>query len=68
MTTPIVTELPCQREPVSADTFLGELAEGELALGEQRLYGETTTALIALGLRPLSPGSESDPFGASVVV
>ena len=63
MTTPTVTELPRKREPVSADTFLGELA-----LGEQRLYGETTTALIALGLRPLPAGGEPDPFGASVVV
>ena len=63
MTTPTVTELPCRREPVSADTFLGELA-----LGEQRLYGETTTALIALGLRPLPPPSQLDLFGSSVVV
>jgi hypothetical protein len=39
MTTPTVTELPRRREPVSADTFLGDLA-----LGEQRLYGDTRTA------------------------
>jgi hypothetical protein len=63
MTTPTVTELPCKREPVSADTFLGELA-----LGEQRLYGETTTALIALGLRPLPPAGQLDLFGLSVVL
>jgi hypothetical protein len=63
MTTPTVTELPRKREPVSADTFLGELA-----VGEQRLYGETTTALIALGLRPLPPGGQPDLFGSSVVV
>ena len=63
MTTPTVTELPCKREPVSADTFLGELA-----LGEQRLYGETTTALIALGLRPLSAAGQPDPIASSIVV
>jgi hypothetical protein len=61
MTTPTVTELPCQREPVSPDTFLGELA-----LGEQRLYGETRTALIALGLRPLPPANPLDLFGSSI--
>ena len=38
MTTPTVTELPRRREPVSADTFLGDLAGGE------RLYGDTRTA------------------------
>jgi hypothetical protein len=63
MTTPTVTELPCQREPVSADTFLGELA-----LGEQRLYGETRMALIALGLHPLPGAGPLDLFGSSVVV
>jgi hypothetical protein len=40
MTTPTVTELPRRREPVSADTFLGDLA-----LGEQRLFGDARTAL-----------------------
>ena len=63
MTTPTVTELPCKREPVSADTFLGELA-----LGEQQRYGETATALIALGLHSLPPGCEPDLLGPSVVV
>jgi hypothetical protein len=57
MTTPTVTELPCRREPVSADTFLGELA-----LGEQRSYGDTKTALIALGLRPQPPSCQLDLF------
>lgn len=49
MTTPTVTELPRRREPISADTFLGELA-----LAEQRLYGDTQTALIALGMHPVA--------------
>ena len=63
MTTPTVTELPRKREPVSADTFLGELA-----LGEQRRYGETTTALIALGLSPLPTAGQPDLLGSSLVV
>ena len=49
MTTPTVTELPRRREPISADTFLGEIG-----VAEQRLYGDTQTALIALGMHPLS--------------
>lgn len=63
MTTPTVTELPRKHEPVSADTFLGELA-----LGDQRRYGETATALIALGLRPLPPAVQPDLLGSSLVV
>jgi hypothetical protein len=63
MTTPTVTELPARREPVSADTFLGELT-----VGEQRLYGEMTIALTALGLHPLSSCGELEPFGSAAAV
>jgi hypothetical protein len=55
MTTPTVTELPRRREPVARDTFLGELA-----LGEQRLYGDVRIALTALGLRPVASPAETD--------
>lgn len=62
MTTPTVTELPRRCEPVTADTFLGDLA-----LEEQRLYGDAQTALIALGLHQLPPSSQLEPFGSTVV-
>ena len=55
MTTPTVTELPRRREPVAQDTFLGELA-----LGEQRLYGDVRIALTALGLHPLPSCGEHE--------
>jgi len=61
MTTPTVTELPYRREPVSADTFLGELS-----VAEQRLYGDTQTALIALGVHPLPPSSQLELFGSGL--
>ena len=57
MTTPTVIELPCRREPVSADTFLGELA-----VAERRLYGDTQTALIALGVHAVSSSSQLELF------
>jgi hypothetical protein len=63
MTTPRVTELPCRREPVSADTFLGELA-----VAERRLYGDTQTALIALGVHPVPSPAQLELFGSAVVV
>jgi hypothetical protein len=63
MTTPTVTELPCRREPVSADTFLGELA-----VAERRLYGDTQTALIALGVRPVPPSCQLELFGSALVL
>jgi hypothetical protein len=62
MTTPTVTELPCKREPVSSDTFLGELA-----VAEQRLYGDTRTALIALGVQSVPPSCQLELFGPTVV-
>ena len=62
MTTPTVTELPRRREPVARDTFLGELA-----LGEQRRYGEVRLALTALGLRPVAP-AEHDARGSALSV
>lgn len=58
MTTPTVTELPSHREPVTADTFVGDLA-----IAEQRLYGDLRIALTALGLYPLPPGDELVPCG-----
>jgi hypothetical protein len=61
MTTPTVTELPRRREPVARDTFLGDLA-----LGEQRLYGDVRIALTALGLHPLASPAEHDACGAAL--
>jgi hypothetical protein len=63
MTTPTVTELPRRREPVSPDTFLGDLA-----LGEQQLYGDKQTALIALGLQPAPPPCRLELLGCAVVL
>jgi hypothetical protein len=63
MTTPTVIELPRRREPVSADTFLGDLA-----LGEQQLYGDTQTALIALGLQTQPPSCQLEGCGSAVVL
>jgi hypothetical protein len=63
MTTPTVTELPLRREPVARDTFLGELA-----LGEQRLYGDVRIALTALGLQPLPSCAELDACGYAMGV
>ena len=60
MTTPTVTELPSQREPVTADTFVGDLA-----IAEQRRYGDVGIALTALGLHPLPPGEQLEPCGAA---
>jgi hypothetical protein len=62
MTTPTVTELACRREPVSADTFLGELA-----VAEQRRYGDTRTALVALGVSPVPPSCQLELFGPAAV-
>jgi len=59
MTTPTVTELPSRREPVSADTFVGDLA-----IGERRLYGELEVALTALGLHPLPTEAPLEVFEA----
>jgi hypothetical protein len=61
MTTPTVTELPRRREPIARDTFLGELA-----LGEQRLYGDVRIALTALGLPVASP-AETDVCGLGLL-
>lgn len=58
MTTPTVTELPRRREPVSADTFLGELA-----VAEQRLYGDRQTAFIVLGALPVPLSCQLELFG-----
>ena len=63
MTTPTVTELPCRREPVSADTFLGELA-----VAERWLYGDTQTALIALGVRSMPPSCQLELFGSALAL
>ena len=59
MTTPTVIELPRRREPISADTFLGEIG-----VAEQRLYGDTQTALIALGVHPLPSSGQLELFGS----
>jgi hypothetical protein len=61
MTTPTVTELPRRREPVARDTFLGDLA-----LGEQRLYGDVRIALTALGLHPAASPAETDACGSAL--
>lgn len=63
VTTPTVTEVPRRREPVSADTFLGELA-----LAEQRLYGDTETGLIALGVRQVRSSCQLELFGPAAAL
>jgi hypothetical protein len=60
MTTPTVTELPRRSEPVARDTFLGELA-----LGEQRVYGDVRIALTALGLQPVALPAETGVCGSA---
>ena len=60
MTTPTVTELPSRREPVTADTFVGDLA-----IGERRLYGDVQLALTALGLRALALGGRPELPGSA---
>lgn len=62
VTTPTVTELRRRCEPVTADTFLGDLA-----VEEQRLYGDAQTALIALGLHQPPPSCQPETFGSTEV-
>src|SRR4051794_18258227 len=63
MTTPTATGPPFRREPVSADRSLGDLA-----IGEQRLYGEIKVALAALGLHPLPSCGQAELVGSAVAV